>query len=391
MHISVRRSGLLGISRKLARLLPGQSPIADLTGILMEADENDGSLRLVATNLEVTLQYRIPAIVAEGGRMVVNGKLLASMIPLLSDDQVIFRSKTNSAIARIENGRAIFEISCLSGSHYPESEIAPPGSMATIHGLASLAGQTAFSATKKAKFIDDMLANAKLEISPSELRMTCTDGVKLAIARRKREADSETEPTSMQLLIPTKSLPLISDVCGDEAVSVGISGTTLVFSGANYRYSTRTMAGIYPDTNALLAQIKPAYSAIVEAAAFWAELDRLSVMAEPGDTVRLSMGENGIALSYQQEHVAFSSMADAVVYTPTPDSGFHYGVNDLFRTLRYMEGNLSVVIDHIGNMLLKTRELCYLITPRRQRKAAVKPEDKNKESKPKTTRRKKAA
>ncbi len=79
------------------------------------------------------------------------------------------------------------------------------------------------------------------------------------------------------------------------------------------------------------------------------------------------------------------------MYNATPDNGFYYSANDLHKTLRYMEGNLSLAIDRTGNMLLKTQALCYLLTPRRPRKAAVTDAGKQPEKKKTTTRRKKAA
>lgn len=392
MQFSANREELLAASRKLARLLPDQSPIADLTGILLEADENDGSLRLVATNLEVTLQYRFSAAVAQGGRMVLNGKLLAGMMPLLSEDTVFFRTGSERDTARIENGKAYYEISCLSGNHYPEPKIAAPDSTVKVQGLALLAGQTAFAAMRKAKSAGDMLVNARLEVFPSEVRMTCTDGSKLAIARNKWEASNEkAAQTQAHFLLPIKSLPLMADVCGDEVAEIGVSGTTLVVSGANYRYTMRTMSGIYPDTNALLSQIKPAYHGIVGATDFWTDVDRVSVLAGPGDTVGIALQENGISLSYQHEDSSFSSVTAAVVYSVTPESGFHYSVSDLYKTLRYMHGNLSLSIDKAGNMLLKTQELCYLLVPRRARKAASKAAKTDIDKKKTTTRRKKAA
>jgi DNA polymerase-3 subunit beta len=392
MQFTAKRDDLLDACRKLARLLPDQSPVADMTGILLEADESDGSLRMLATNLEVTLRYRLQATVAVGGRMVVNGKLLANMMPLLGDDYVTFLNTDRANVVRIENGEAFFEISCLSGSHYPEPQNAPPDKTVRLRGLGTLAGQTAFAAVKKAANTGNILMNARLEIFSAETRMTCTDGAKLAIARYKWEASGQNvEQMPVRYLLPIQAIPLIADVCGDKEAEIGMSGNTLILTGPNFKMTTRTIAGVYPDTNSLLSQIKPAYTAIVSASAFWEDLDRVSILAGQGDVVNIALRENGVALSFKYEDSGFSSATDAVVYNATPEGGFYYSAYDLHKTLRYMEGNLSLAIDRTGNMLLKTQELCYLLTPRRPRKAAATNAGKQPEKKKTATRRKKAA
>jgi DNA polymerase III sliding clamp (beta) subunit (PCNA family) len=285
-------------------------------------------------------------------------------------------------------------ISCLSGSHYPEPKTPPPDQTVKLRGLETLAKQTAFAAVKNAAKDNNVLMNARMELFASETRMTCTDGAKLAIARYMWETDVQNvEHMPVRHLLPIQTLPLLADVCGDNEAEIGLSGNTVVFTGSNFKMSTRTIAGVYPDTNTMLSQIKPAYTAIVSASAFWDDLDRVSVLAGASDTVNIAFRENGIALSFKYEHSGFSSVTDAVVYAATPESGFYFNANDLHKTVRYMKGNLSLAIDRNGNMLLKTQALCYMLTPRRPRKAAVTADNTGKQldKKKKTTRRKKAA
>jgi DNA polymerase-3 subunit beta len=392
VQFTAKREDLLGACRKLARLLPEQSPVADMTGILLEADENDGSLRMVANNLEVMLQYRLQATVAAGGRMVVNGKLASNMMPLLGNDNVTFRKLGSADIVRIENGKTIYEISCLSGSHYPEPQTAPPDQTVKVRGLETLVGQTAFAAVKNTASSNNILMNARLEVFSSESRMTSTDGAKLAIARYMWEEHGQNvEQMPARFLLPIQTLPLIADVCGDKEAEIGLSGSVIVLTGPNFKMSTRTISGVYPDTNSLLSQIKPAYTAIVSASAFWDDLDRVGILAGQGDVVNIAMRENGIALSFKHEYSGFSSITDAVVYAATPESGFHYSAYDLHKTMRNMTGNLSIAIDRTGNMLLKTQALCYLLTPRRPRKAVSVEAANQPQKKKTTTRRKKAA
>jgi len=175
---------MANICKNLARLVPSTSPVADLTGILFEADENAGSLRLAGTNMEISLECTCGAVVAEGGRMVVNANLIAGMMPLLKEDTVSFAVSPAGNTVRIESGSTVYDISCLPGKHFPEPGAAPPDNMVKISGLAGLVRQTAFAAKKKAGAPGDVLMNAKLDVYPSETHMTCTDGSMLASERQ---------------------------------------------------------------------------------------------------------------------------------------------------------------------------------------------------------------
>lgn len=385
MRFIADRKQMQTICRNLARLVPETSPIEDLTGILIEADEDSGGLRLVATNLEITLEYRCEAVVAEGGRIVLNGNLLASMIPLLGGDQVSFGTLTGANIVRIVCDTTSYELSYLPGKHFPETQTPPPESTVKLTGLTSLIKMTSF-AVQKAPGSHNILANAKLDVYPAEAHMTCTDGAALAIARQKQENSNR-----VSMLIPLQALPLLAGVCADETVEAGISGAMLVFKGNSFILTTRTIQGVYPDTNALLSQVRPVYDAIVNARDFRNDADCLDTLFVPGMYVRIALRENGVVLFYESTLGTFTTVTYAVIYNDMPGECFYYNAADLNRTLRNMDGNLQIGIDRTGNMLLKNQNLCYLLTPRRPRKVEAAPvQEKKPDQKPKKKARKTA-
>ena len=378
MRFSADRKQMANICKNLARIVPNSSPVADLTGILFEADEDSGSLRLAGTNMEISLECTCGAVVAEGGRMVVNANLIAGMMPLLKEDTVSFAVSPAGNTVRIESGSTVYDISCLPGKHFPEPGAAPPDNMVKISGLAGLVRQTAFAAKKKAGAPGDVLMNAKLDVYPSETHMTCTDGSMLAIARRQI-----TSSGRISLLIPEKTLSLLTAVCGNGDVEAVICGSMLVFKGTGFVFTTRTMQGIYPDTNALLSQIKPIYDAIADARTFYSGVNCAGTFFEPGMYARLALRESGIEMSYESSLGTFNTTIDAAVLNDMPGEGFYYSAGDLGDALKNMDGNLQIMIDRTGNMLLKGENLCYFLTPYRKSRSVekAKPEKKQKTKK----------
>jgi len=279
---------------------------------------------------------------------------------------------------RVESGTTRYDVSYLPGKHFPESNVAVPDNIVKLSGLANMAKQTVFAASKNASTSGNILMNAKLEVYPTEAHMTCTDSAMLAVARQVLSNSGR-----MSLLIPVKSLPLLISVCGNEAVEVGISGASIVLSSkANgFVFATRTMQGIYPDTNSLLSQVKPIYDAIVDAGAFRTDISCAGTVYESGMYVRLALRESGIEMFYASSLGQFKTTTDAAVLNDMPGEGFYYNANQLDQSLRQMTGNLQIGIDRTGNMLIKSQNLCYLLTPRRQSKPIAAPKQEKKTKK----------
>lgn len=357
MLFTTDRQKLVPICRNLARLLPDTSPIADLTGILVEADENTGSIQLAATNLETSLRYSCDATVHEGGRMVVNGRLLADMVALLGQEQVSFQ--TAGATVRVQSGKAYYAVACLEGKHYPDGKMDHSGiAMAQVSGIASLAKQTVFAVSRQKKA--GVLGNAKLDIFPGEVHMTCTDGSCLAVVRQKQEGNG-----TLSVLIPAKSLHLLTGVSGDEPAKVGLLGNSLVFTGSNYVFITRITGGVYPEVGQIIAQTQPVYSALVDSRDLLAGIDLLETVTVSGDRISLALKENGIDLSFQGEYDNCKTLCEAVIYQPMPGNSFYYNIGELGQVARSLNGTVRLGIEQNGVLLLRGENQCYLFVPRR--------------------------
>jgi DNA polymerase-3 subunit beta len=68
----------------VARGLPARPPVPVLAGVLIEADD-EGSLTLSAFDYEVSAKITVPADVAQAGRVLVLGRLLADISRNLPD------------------------------------------------------------------------------------------------------------------------------------------------------------------------------------------------------------------------------------------------------------------------------------------------------------------
>ena len=84
-----------------------RSTLPILSGVLLEAD-ND-SLTLQTTDLELSVQYTVAALVEQPGRAVVPGKLFADIVKNLPDAAVHVEADEENAVITCDNGLVLHQ------------------------------------------------------------------------------------------------------------------------------------------------------------------------------------------------------------------------------------------------------------------------------------------
>ena len=94
MKLQCTQEALAEALATVGRVVPGKSTLPVLTNVLLEADPGDG-LRLVATNLDLTVSRRVRATVSVAGRTTVPARLLADYVALLDRGKHVSLSLTS--------------------------------------------------------------------------------------------------------------------------------------------------------------------------------------------------------------------------------------------------------------------------------------------------------
>ena len=95
MLIHANRDELLRLSKQVALAVPKTTEIIDLRGIHMEADARRSMLTLTATNQEVAIQTSMSAVVEQAGSIVIDAKLLPSLLSRLPEETRIAGGSPN--------------------------------------------------------------------------------------------------------------------------------------------------------------------------------------------------------------------------------------------------------------------------------------------------------
>ncbi|KJK47677.1 DNA polymerase III subunit beta [Lentzea aerocolonigenes] len=294
MKIRVERDGLADAVAWVARSLPSRPPVPVLGGVLLDA-ESDESLTVSGFDYEVSAQVGVPATIADGGRALVSGRLLADITKALPNHPV--EIAVDGSRMMISCGSARFSLPTMPVEDYPALPSMPqligelPGEV-----FGEAVGQVAVAAGK-----DDtlpMLTGVRVEIGDGKLVLVATDRFRLAMREFPWEPDASLGEVAV--LVPARTL-------GDAAKTLGSSGGKvemslaandglLGLSGSGKRTTTRLLDADFPKYRQLLPTEHSA-AAIIEVDTLVQAIKRVSLVAERGTQVRLEFVDGGLRLS----------------------------------------------------------------------------------------------
>ncbi|MFD1151525.1 DNA polymerase III subunit beta [Saccharothrix hoggarensis] len=319
MKIRVERDGLADAVAWVARSLPSRPPVPVLGGVLLDAGAEDGSgeaLTVSGFDYEVSAQCGVPATIADGGKALVSGRLLADITKALPNHPV--EIAVDGSRMTISCGSARFSLPTMPVEDYPQLPSMPqlagelPGE---IFGEA--VNQVAVAAGK-----DDtlpMLTGVRLEIGEGKLTLVATDRFRLAMREFPWEPNESLGEVAV--LVPAKTL-------NDSAKTLGASGAKielslaandglLGLSGTGRRTTTRLLDADFPKYRQLLPTEHSA-AAIIEVDALVQAIKRVSLVAERGTQVRLEFVDSTLRLSAGGDDEGSAEEELPVDYTGEP-------------------------------------------------------------------------
>ncbi len=225
----------------VSRAVPSHSSLGVLEGIYLEASE-DGVVTLIGNDLEIGIEAKIDAKVTEPGEVVLNAKMISSIIKALPDAQVSLEVSDKN-VALIRSGAAKFEIAGISPEEFPDLPLVESDYSIGVPGavLKDMIAKTSFAVAITEN--NPILMGCLLKIEKSGLTMVALDGYRLAIRKVALENDFEEK----QMIIPEKSLGELSRILNDNIENVTINATSrhAIFAFDNYRMVTRLIEGTY--------------------------------------------------------------------------------------------------------------------------------------------------
>lgn len=384
MNITVNRAELLCAARKAAAAASEDAPLEPLKGALLEADAAGNTLTITATNLETSLELKLPCAASDDDALVVNAKLLAGMLEKLPGEMVELKRRPGVSAISLRSGGAGYDVTIWERGHFPKVQIPFPEDTVKVSGIPSMARQTTF-ATVEDK--DRPLLNCvNLLFTQEGLKAVGSDGGCVVTAKGDNKSTGNAS-----LLLPARSLEKLAALCGDsDEFQVGSIGNSIVFMRPGLLFSARLMEGDYVDTGRIMDNIRNQFTVLTDVAELRRALKTVSAV-DPKGRVKLAFDGGQVTFSCNSELGSAAESVDIAPLTGAPQGEYWYLVPALAASLKALSGTVVLGVAQAGMLNLSTEKAYYMQTA--MRAPAIAPIEVKQTPKPakKATARKPAA
>lgn len=222
-----------------------------LSNILLDALESN-EVRLCATDLDISIEMKIPATVSVPGQITLPAKKLMDIVSKLPPKQVSFSLNTANNITRITCELSKFDLIGISGGEFPSINY-PDSDEAfciELEPLFKAIKQTVFAAANYD--MNNILSGVFFQVKDNSLEMAATDGNRLARVIKKIKAENIKDYAA---IIPSRTLMeflRITAGVSSADVSIVIKNGQISFSVQDRLLTSRLLEGQYPKYQQLI-------------------------------------------------------------------------------------------------------------------------------------------
>lgn len=282
MKFSINQTQLQNALSVVSKGIATRSTLPILSGICFDASKD--SLTLQATDLELSIQYSVSALVEEEGKSVLPGKLICEIVKNLPDAAIVI--STEDEYAQINCDTSSFSIKTLKADDFPgfpqveiQQEISVPFSRFT-----SMVRRVSKMVSKDES--RPILRGILITFEDFLFKMVATDSYRLATTE-------VTLPHSVsknfQAVISGSFLQeIISMPRSDDMIKLALAENQIVVSLRDTVFINRRIEGTYPNYQQLLPQ-SCATHIKVDVERLIGAVKRVSLLGQSGSPVKFDI------------------------------------------------------------------------------------------------------
>lgn len=249
MKFSINKTELQNALSVVLKGVSTRSTLPVLSGIL--ADVSQDTLTLQATDLELSIQFDVPALVEEPGCAVFPGKLFSDIIKNLPDAAVHIEAQEGEATLACDS--STFSIRTLSANDFPgfpkvEASQTITLPFTTFSKMVKRVCKTVSKDESRA-----ILTGVLIETNGAQLRMVATDSYRLALTETEIDSSNYDNAEDFQAVIAGSFLQDLANLpVADESVNIGVAENQIIVKCNNMQFINRRIEGTYPNYRQLL-------------------------------------------------------------------------------------------------------------------------------------------
>jgi len=294
MKATIERAVLLKSLGHVQSVVERRNTIPILSNVLIEARE-DGSIRLMATDLDLQVDESVPATVTQPGATTVSAHTLFDIVRKLPEGSQVELTAAEGKM-QVVAGRSRFNLSTLPRDDFP---VIAEGDLPTRFELPAATLRQVIEKTRFAISTEETryyLMGIFFHVVEEQLRAAATDGHRLARVTVARPEGAEGMP---DVIIPRKAVAelyrLLEELEG--TVEISLSPTKVRFGLGSAVLTSKLIDGTFPDYNRVIPTANDKLLKL-DPKSFSAGVDRVSTIAsEKTRAVKISLDRDKVTLS----------------------------------------------------------------------------------------------
>ena len=297
MRFTINRDDFLKALNIVSKPIPSKSFIASL--VFIKLTLNDDGLNLVGSNETIAISTTIlynkndKQIIRnfKPGAILVQGKYLVEIVRKLSGEELSFEAVDNS-IVEIHDEKSTFQLNSAKAEEYPEYDFNESGIEFDISGinLTLLVEQTSFAADTKGN--RPMLTALNITGEKNKITALALDSARYS----KKEIEITTE-ANFVANIPAKTInEIIRMLDNANNIHIVVNDRKMFFKFNSTIIASNLLNGEFPNVKNIVPKTFN-YFLEVNAQEFLDAIDRVSLLSNEKNTVRLTMSNDEVEIS----------------------------------------------------------------------------------------------
>ena len=304
MRFIISRNKLMSALNIASKAVTSRTPIAVLTGIKFELNEE--GLTLIGSDTDLSISTFIKAeenndkviTIFETGSCVLNAKYITEIIRKLDGERVEIEL-VDGNLVKIIDQKSNFSLNSINVNEFPFIDFNFDSNVIKLKGdlLKQVIAQTKFATSQKET--RPILTGVNFKVDGNVLEAVATDTYRLA---KKKIVIGDT--AYFNVTIPARNLDEISKIVeGGEEIIINFFDKKVMFKINDTIISTRVISGVYPDTSKLIPDsFENKLNTLTNE--FLAAIDRASLLSsDRNNIVKLSLNNDKVEISSRSQEI----------------------------------------------------------------------------------------
>ena len=276
MKFTIARDELYNALQKVVNVIPQRTTFMMTQNILLFTEDN--LLKLVGTDLEITLMSWAPASITEEGSIAIPGRLIHDIVRELPNIELSFEADQHSRM-KITSDFGHYKISGVNPLEFPKRpELGEEVQQVTLANdvFKRMIENTIFACS--ADELRAALTGVFFNVTPDQIEAVATDGHRLAKMSYKQEGLSKTQVSA---IIPTRSLNFVlRSLDGEGTSTVHFGEKHVLFEMTDAQIFARLIEETFVDYQRVIPQETP-FEMLVDSGEFYSSVKRVSLFSNP--------------------------------------------------------------------------------------------------------------